>query len=79
MDDVVCTNCKVLQQIALDTTIRHLQARGRLALAKLKQDSPNIRDLEPIVERMFRERTTAVRAYREHIDTHTQKAAESGG
>jgi hypothetical protein len=29
------------------------------------------------VERMFRERTAAVRSYREHFDTHTEKAAQS--
>jgi hypothetical protein len=75
MDEGVCPDCKVLQQKALDATLRHLHARNRLVLAKINQDSQDVKDLEPIVERLLRERTAAVRAYREHFDAHAQEAA----
>jgi hypothetical protein len=78
MGNGICTNCKLLQQKALDATLRHLRAQDRLALAKMNHGSESVRDLEPIVERMFRERTTAVRTYREHFATHAQETASKG-
>jgi hypothetical protein len=77
MDGGVCADCKTLQQRALEATLRHLRAPDMLAFAKMNQDSQNIRDLEPIVERLFRERTAAVRTYREHFDMHAQEAESS--
>lgn len=73
MDDGVCADCNTFRQRALDATLRHLRAREMLAFAKLNHDSQNLRDLEPIVERLFRERTAAVRTYRRHLDTHAQE------
>jgi hypothetical protein len=70
----------MLHRAALDAIIRHSYARGRLALAfaKLQHDSPEIKAWEPVVEHLFRARKSAVRAYQDHIDTYTQKAAQSG-
>jgi hypothetical protein len=79
MDDEVCADCKVLQQEAPDATLRHFGALDRLARAKIAQVSEEVRDLEAIVERMFRERTIAVRTFLDHFDTHTQVAASKDG
>jgi hypothetical protein len=78
MGDVVCADCETLQQAALEATIRHFRAESSLAIAKLAQDSRKIRALEPLVESLFQARSAAVRAYQEHIATHTQKSAQGG-
>jgi hypothetical protein len=79
MDDGVCADCDTLQQAALNATIRHIQAESRLTIAKLVNDRRTIRHLEPLVETLFQTRSAAVRAYQEHINTHAQKTAQSGG
>jgi hypothetical protein len=79
MDDKVCAACDILQQAALNATIRHIHAESRLTIAKLVHDSRNIGYLEPLVADLFQERSAAVRAYQEHTDTHIQKAATSAG
>ena len=71
MDDE-CAECVMLQQAALEATIRHIRAESSLSIAKLEHDSQKIRHLEPLVESLFQARSTAVRAYEEHIDTHAK-------
>jgi hypothetical protein len=68
----------MLQEAALDATVRHFHADSRLTIAKLVRDRRTISDLEVLVASLFEARRTAVQAYLEHIATHTQKAAESG-
>jgi hypothetical protein len=68
----------MLRQAALEAIIWHNHARSQLALAKLQRDSPKIRILEPVVKHLLQERSAAVRAYQEHVDAHTQKAAKGG-
>ena len=63
----------MLQQAALDVIIRHTYAQSRLEIAKLQHDSLQLGILEPVVEHLLQERSAAVRAYHEHIDTHAQK------
>jgi hypothetical protein len=74
MDDAICPECKKLQQAALVAIMRHDHAQDRLTGAKLRRDSLQIIVLEPEVEHLFRERSAAVRAYGEHLDTHTPQA-----
>jgi hypothetical protein len=78
MDDAVCADCKVLQEAALNATIRHFHAESRLTIAKLVHDRRTISELEPLVDSLFQARSAAVQAYQEHRDTHGQKAAETG-
>ena len=78
MDDLACDDCMMLQKAALDAIIRHTDAESRLAIAKLQNDSLQIEILEPLVERLFQERSAAVQAYKEHIATHPQDAASAG-
>jgi hypothetical protein len=78
MDDAVCADCEIFQQAALNATIRHFHAESRLTIAKLIRDRLAISDLEPLVESLFQARSSAVRAYQDHIDTHAQEAAQSG-
>jgi hypothetical protein len=78
MDDLACDDCMMLQKAALDAIIRHTDAESRLAIAKLQHDSLQTGILEPVVEHLFQERSSAVRAYQEHISTHAQEAARSG-
>ena len=78
MDNAVCTDCEMLQQAALNATVRHFHADSRLTIAKLVHDSRTITALQPLVDSLFEARSAAVRAYQEHVDTHTQKAAQSG-
>ena len=77
MDDGICADCTTLHQAALDAIIRHTYTQGRLAIAKLQHDSLQIGVLEPVVEHWLRERSAAVRAYQEHVDTHAKEAASS--
>jgi hypothetical protein len=77
IDDGMCADCETIQQSALNATIRHFQADSRLKTAKLVHDSGSIRDLEPLVESLFQTRSAAVRAYQEHIASHTQKTSQS--
>ena len=78
MEDAVCAECTMLYQKALDAIIRHNYIRSRLAMAKLQRDTPKIRVLEPVVRHLYQARSAAIRAYQEHIDTHTAKAAQRG-
>jgi hypothetical protein len=80
MDDGICADCTRLHQAALDAIVRHSHARSRLALAlaKLQDNSFEIKVLEPVVEHLFRARRAAVRTYQEHVDTHAQKVASAG-
>jgi hypothetical protein len=78
MDDAACADCEMLQEAALNATIRHFHAESRLTIAKLIHDSQAIRALEPLVDSLFQTRSAAVQAYQEHVDTHAQKAAQSG-
>jgi hypothetical protein len=77
MDDVVCTDCLVLQQRALDATLRHLDSRRQLSLAKQNQDSQVIRVWELVVKHLYQARSAAGRAYQEHLNTHAQEAASA--
>jgi hypothetical protein len=79
MDDGICADCNTLQQAVLDATIRHIQTESRLAIAKLQHDSPKARALKPVVEHLLQERSAAVRAYQQHIDTHAKGEAASAG
>jgi hypothetical protein len=74
MDDAICADCEMLQQAALEATIRHIRAESSLAIAIMAHDSRKIGHLEPLVERLFQERNAAVRAYQEHVDVHGQTA-----
>jgi hypothetical protein len=78
IDDGICAECETIQQAALDATVRHFHADSRLTIAKLVNDRRTIRHLEPLVETLFQTRSAAVRAYQEHLDMHTPKAAQSG-
>jgi hypothetical protein len=59
----------MLRQTALEAIILHNHALSRLAIAKLQNDRPKIRALEPMVERLFEARCVAVGVYQKHIDT----------
>jgi hypothetical protein len=78
LDDGICADCETIQQAALNATIRHFHVDSRLTIAKLVSDRRTISDLEPLVERLFQERSAAVLAYKAHVDTHAQKADHSG-
>jgi hypothetical protein len=67
----------MLRQAAFVAIIRHNYAPSRLAIAKMRSDNPKRRVLEPVMEHLLQERSAAVRAYQEHMETHTQKAAPS--
>jgi hypothetical protein len=75
MSDQVCADCTMLQRAALDAIVRHNDAPSRLAIVKLRPDSAKRRGLEPVVEHLLQVRIAAVRAYQEHLDTHTHKLA----
>jgi hypothetical protein len=75
MDDPQCADCKMLRQAALVAVLRHNYAPGRLAIEKMRHDSPKRRFLEPVVEQLLQERSAAVRAYQEHTDTHAKAAS----
>jgi hypothetical protein len=74
MDDGICPDCTMLHLAALEVRVHHFHAESRLAIAKLVYDRRTIRELEPVVEILFRARSAAVRAYQEHVDAHAQAA-----
>jgi hypothetical protein len=74
----MCADCKILRKAARDAVTRYAKAQRRLAIARLQQDSPQIGILEPVAQRLDQARCAAVRAYQEHVDTHTPKAARRG-
>jgi hypothetical protein len=78
MDYGTCADCEMLHEVARDAIMQHVYTESKLSIAKLQHDSPKTRVLEPLVETLFQTRSAAVRAYQEHVDTHTQKAAQSG-
>lgn len=79
MDDPQCADCKMLQQAALVAVLRHNYAPSRLAIGKMRHDSPKKRFFEPVVEQLLQERSAAVRAYQEHVDRHGQKESAGTG
>jgi hypothetical protein len=67
----------MLRHSAFVAIIWHNYAPSRLTIAKMRPDSPKRVVLEPVVENLFQVRIAAVRAYQEHVKTHTR--GEQGG
>jgi hypothetical protein len=78
MYDGVCADCERLQRAALDAIDRHLRTRNHLAIAMAEHDSQRVTDLKPVETHLFRARGAAIRAYREHFDTHAQEGRTEG-
>ena len=79
MDDAVCADCRMLQQAALVAVIRLNYAPSRLAIGKMRKDSPKRKVLEPLLGHLFQVRIVAGRAYQEHVDAHARATSLGAG
>jgi hypothetical protein len=70
-----CQDCKHLLDQAVEAAVRHLQAVGRLDLARLCHDSDMVPALQEIAEEAARARVGALAAYRNHRDLHLASTA----
>jgi hypothetical protein len=70
-----CQDCKQLLDQAVAAAVRHLQAVGRIDLARLCHESDTIPALQEIAEEAARVRVSALAAYRNHRGLHLASTA----
>jgi hypothetical protein len=70
-----CAKCKSLLEEAADATMRHMQAVGRLDLARLRHERELIPALEVVTAEARATREAALAAYRRHSQSHAAAAA----
>jgi hypothetical protein len=73
-----CQDCKHLLDQAVDAAVRHLEAVGRLDLARLCHEGDMIPELQLVVEEAARARVGALANYRNHRGLHHLASTASG-
>ncbi|HEY1339052.1 MAG TPA: hypothetical protein VGF59_16165 [Bryobacteraceae bacterium] len=70
-----CSDCKELLNKAADATVRHLQAVGRMDLARLRHEDDLLPALRIVTDEARVTREKALAAYRRHRSAHAAAAA----